>query len=481
MIINSIVLEEYGVKREIHFSDNNLIHSVTNSKGKTTLLRLLLYSIGYNIPETKYIRFEDCKIQTKITIDNGEVLSLYRYTRGNIVVKKEDSSEKTFILPSEENELHKIIFNADNIELLNNLLGVFYFDQEKGWTLLNRGVVIGHIRFKIEDLIRGIANIDCSELFRRKEAKKQDLLKYQQMFSLSKYQETIDKESNNLVDESYNTQIDNKINQSRMQQRILKNELSRIDVALSDNKHFTNYIVETGLIITSLSGEEITVTEENIVGLKDISDFLIAKKNIISSQYNHISENIRELEHERKKEELQLSFFDDEETIVQIFDKSITTIPINEVAVNNGIKRLEKEIRSINSVIEKETRSANSIITSIYKNTKKYLSELGVDDNSISDNFLFTSNLKELSGAILHKTVFALRLSCLLEVEKYLKIKIPIILDSPSGKEIDQENIDAMIRILNRDFSDNQVIIASIYDYRLTNMNKIELNDKLIE
>ena len=182
MIINSIHIEENGVKRFITFSDrNNLIHSYANSKGKTTLLRLMLYSIGYSVPNTKHIKFENCKVESQITLDNGEVLLLYRESKDYIELKR-NNSVSTYILPSDEFALHKIIFNANNIELINNLLGVFYFDQEKGWTLLNRGVVIGSIRFNIEELIRGIAEIDCSDLYRQKEAKKQDLLKYKQMF-----------------------------------------------------------------------------------------------------------------------------------------------------------------------------------------------------------------------------------------------------------------------------------------------------------
>ena len=58
---------------------------------------------------------------------------------------------------------------------------------------------------------------------------------------------------------------------------------------------------------------------------------------------------------------------------------------------------------------------------------------------------------------------------------------MPIILDSPSGKEIDHQNIEAMIKILKRDFSDNQIIIASIYEYDLININKINIVNRLIE
>ena len=86
-----------------------------------------------------------------------------------------------------------------------------------------------------------------------------------------------------------------------------------------------------------------------------------------------------------------------------------------------------------------------------------------------------------MSGAILHKTVFAFRLACLLEVEKHLNIKFPIILDSPSGKEIDKQNIEAMVEILKRDFANNQIIIASIYEYSLTDVNMISIVNRLIE
>ena len=481
MIFNSIYIEEAGNKRFIVFSDgNNLIHSLANSKGKTTLLRLMLYSIGYSVPNTKHIKFENCKVESQITLDSGEVLVLCRESRDYIELKLNDSVT-TYVLPSDESALHKIIFKANYPELINNLLGIFYFDQEKGWTLLNRGVVIGSIRFNIEELIRGIAEIDCSELYRQKETKRQDLLKYKQMFSVSKYQETIDAESKNLAEESYNSLIDSKINQCKIQHNMLKTELCRIDKVLKENKHFRNFIAEIGLLVQAPNKEIFAVTEDNIIGLNDTIDFLVAKRKLIASQYNQIQSEISELEKERRTEEQQLSFFDNVETISEIFDKRISSIPINEVAVKKGIAKLEKEIADINLKIRKLTRSANTVISSIFNTTKKYLQELGIDESHNTEKYLFTSNLKELSGAILHKTVFAFRLACLLEVEKHLNIKFPIILDSPSGKEIDKQNIEAMVEILKRDFANNQIIIASIYEYSLTDVNKISIVNRLIE
>ena len=79
------------------------------------------------------------------------------------------------------------------------------------------------------------------------------------------------------------------------------------------------------------------------------------------------------------------------------------------------------------------------------------------------------------------RLMFALRLECLTEVQKRLGFPLPIILDSPRGKEIDSHNINMMLDILKRDFVDNQIIIASIYKYDLDNINEIEIRNRLIE
>ena len=62
-----------------------------------------------------------------------------------------------------------------------------------------------------------------------------------------------------------------------------------------------------------------------------------------------------------------------------------------------------------------------------------------------------------------------------------LEIKLPIILDSPKGKEVDEDNVNIMMNILKRDFSDHQIIIASIFEYSFEKVNKIEIKEKLME
>lgn len=94
--------------------------------------------------------------------------------------------------------------------------------------------------------------------------------------------------------------------------------------------------------------------------------------------------------------------------------------------------------------------------------------------------FVFTRNLKELTGATLMKMVFAFKMAYIRAVDRVLNIKLPLILDSPSGKELDQHNIQKLMDIINRDFSAHQVIVASIYYYKLDNLITIEMGRRVV-
>lgn len=481
MIFQSIRIKEGLMERTFNFTRGvNLVFSKENSRGKTTLLRFMLYSLGYNIPNTRKIRFDRCEVLTQILCDNyGEVV-LARFSNDFIEATME-GEKKTYILPDQLHDLHKIIFNTERIDVLNNLLGAIYTDQEKGWTLLNRGTAIGSIRFNIEELIRGLSGCDCSDLIQREVQISKELTKYQQMFSVAKYREEVIAESGSLVSDSYSVETDAAMAQLLIRQKDLQNELKRIDKSLSDNKRVRQYVAEMKLVLQLPDGTTVPVTSDNIVGLADTIDFLIAKRKIVSSELRSIIHQLSSLQKEQESEEEQLAFFQSE-SMIKIFDRKIASVPIDAVAVDKEIKRLEKLLKSVRSEISSKIKSDTGIIKSLYENMVKYATELGVGNSeSIALSYLFTSNLKELSGALLHKTVFAFRLAYIIEIEKHLGIKLPIILDSPSGKEVDQVNICLMVNILKRDFADNQIVIASIFQYGFETVNIIELRNRLIE
>lgn len=481
MIFKSIRIKEGMFERTIDFSDNvNLIFSQKNSCGKTTLLRFLLYSLGYNIPNTKKFKFTNCEVESIIESEFSGTITILRSSKDFLDITI-NGNKQTYIIPEQQAEVHKMLYGTDNNDILNNLLGAFYVDQEKGWTLLNRGIAIGSIRFNIEELIRGLSGRDCSELIKKESQLSRELNKYRQMFSVAKYRESIIAETGSLVQDSYFDTANTELDQLLLKQKALKKELNRIDQTLNDNKRFKKFIGEMKLLVETRDGLTIPVTENNIVGLSDTIDFLIAKRKIVSTQLADVSKQLLKFQKKNKIEEEQLTFFESE-NMIEIFDKKIAAVPINAVAINNEIKRLEKTLRIIRQEITAKTKFNNQIVTSLYENVVKYATELAVGDGeSIASSYLFTSNLKELSGAVLHKTVFAFRLSYIIEIEKVLGIKLPIILDSPSGKEVDNENIQLMVNILKRDFSENQIIIASIFEYDFDNVKKIEIINRLVE
>ncbi len=485
MIFKSIYLQEGMFERKIFFTDsNNLIFSKKNSRGKTTLLRLMLYGLGYNIPNTKNIKFNKCNVSIEVESEISGTILLNRDNLNSIEVTILPSTEKkTYVLPEQFEEFQKILWGTSSSDIINNLLGAYYVDQEKGWTLLNRGVVIGSIHFNIEELIRGLSKIDCSELIKKEKRLEKEISKRKQMYDVAQYRASLEESAGALLTDTYEVENNNTLDMLLNEQKKIKSELRRIDSTLSDNKKFKKFIADMKLLIQAPDGTVFPVTEQNIIGLNDSIELLVSKRKSISAKYSQIANMIEKLQQEQEhdKENEQLTFFQSE-TSIEKFDKSISRLKLNPVTVKRELDSLQKELKYIREEISRTTKLNNSMSSVISEIIIKYATELGIGDkDSIPVSYLFTSNLKELSGAVLHKTAFAFRLAYIVAIEKIINVKLPIILDSPSGKEVDPENIKLMMNILKRDFSDHQIIIASIYSYDFSELNTITIDDHLID
>lgn len=479
MIIES-VLVRYGQDEKLFsfFPSNNLIHSATNSCGKTTLVRILLYSLGYNVPGTKKFSFEHCHVECSILLDSGRKIVLSRECP-NAIVCSDDESETTYCLPYQLSELHAVLFNTYEDNVLKNLLGVFYLDQEKGWTLLNRGTVIGSNHFNVEELIQGLSGRDCTELKEQEKKLVWELSRFQQIFNVVKYKESLETVSGSMVTEQLADELDVQISQRKIELNNISRELKRLDSVIKDNVRFKNYIEEMKILVETPDGNLLPVTSDNIYGLNDNLDFLTTKRKHKTYEFQKASTQLKELIAQRKGEEESELF--KVESIADVFDQMVSKFPYGYVQIDTIISRIKKELTQIRQIITDKTKHNNEVVTSLANNINKYAFELDLgNDATIPSNYLFTSNLKILTGAILHKTVFCFRLAYIIEVKKMIGVTLPIILDSPSGKELDIENVEKMMTILNRDFSDHQVIIASIYDYNLPSINRIELNRMLM-
>lgn len=479
MRIESIFIQQGVFYTQKQFKKGfNLIFSEENSVGKSTLLRCMLYALGYNIPGTKGFKMETITTRIVLIYENERKIILERNGL-NCIDLIEKGKRTSFSLPSEQNFLHSSIFATNNINVLNNILGAIYTDQEKGWTLLNRGKAIAGIRFNIDELIRGLSNRNCDDLIIKKKVVENNINKYKQILNISQYRDTIGANTS-FVSNTYDREQFIKMSQLKVERDGIKAEINRINHNLDLNKKTIEFINDLKLIVRAPDGCEICVTTENTVGLTDSLDYLRTKKKMLLSDYNKISLELDKYNNFINEEDEQLSLFKSE-TLAEKFDGNLLNIPINSVDVQKVIDGLEKEKNLLKKEIHEKSILNNPITDSLHNTVEKYMKELGVaNSDGISRKYLFTDNLKELTGAILHNTIFSFKLAYIIEIQKYLNIKLPIILDSPSGKEVDKKNVDKMMEILLRDFPDNQIIVASIYHY-VENENVIELREQLLD
>lgn len=470
-------LREGMFERNIEWSPSvNLVHSKKNTCGKTTLMRALLYSLGYPVPNTKKIKFENCTIITEIENKLGHICVR---REGNYLKVTYNNTEDIYTLPVEQKEFHKFLWGTENQELLDNIIGAIYIDQEKGWTLLNRGKVIGNIRYNIEQLVRALSGRECSEFLLKEKKLDTELKKYRQMLNIAQYKEEINEYKDELISESYDEELQRQLEILNYELSVQNKELKRIESVIKKNESFRKYIENMKIRVRSSSGEEIPVNKDTIVDMNEYWDILVAKRRIVSSEINSIKQNIENVTLKLPQENGQITLFEEESELVE-FDRSMLKFNIDAVSINRTISNLEKELKNVRNMITEVTKKDNIVVDEMCDMILKYSQELNVEVAN-GTSYLFTRNLKELSGAVLHKLVFIYRLAAVISIEKYLGCKLPLFIDSPSGREVDKNNIDAMMRILARDFSQNQIIVASIYEYDFKQINKIDIEERLID
>ena len=455
----------------------NLVFSKKNSVGKTTLLRMLMYALGYPIPNTRGIRFSDYEmILTLVGANESEFI----LTRNHDYIELfHDGTEKGYSLPTEQNEIHTLIFGIENSEVVDNLLGAFYVDQEKGWTLLNRGKVIGNIHFSLESLLRGLSEKSNDELSQRLATVKRELRKYRHMLDVAKYKAEINKLGETFYSDSPADEIDTAIEVLCCERRPLEEELRRIKSVVRKNSSFEKYITSFRLRVKAPGGIEIPVNKDTLVGYTDTAHLLVAKQKIICEQLATINRKIHQLKGKRDKESMLFSV----KSSLEQFDSEISKIDVDALATQRIIAKLEKEKKALEEQVITSVKQNNPLVAELHSLISQYATRLGLDEKYVSarNDYIFTNDLKTLSGAIFHKVVFAFKISYVALIRRHTGVYLPIILDSPSGREVSEENVNEMMAILAEDYAEHQIIIASIYNsYGFADKSIIELQDRLL-
>ena len=481
MFIKSLKLQEGYIVSEDRFSNYNLIFSKKNSKGKSTYLRLLFYALGYQVPSMKGLDYNE--ISTELILCERDKEFFIERSMNTISVKivKEDLCQ-IFSLPHEHNAMLGYIFDSENQKVISNILGIIYVDQDKGWTLLNRGTVIGKIKFNIEELVAGLASVECDDLLNKRDSLKAEISKYSALLDINELSEEVYSNNKDIFVADEEKEILSSISLLELKIKDVKERIKILDQSIKQEESFWNFIDSMCLYIIH-DGKRIEVNRKNIDRSSYSIEYIKARKNILSTDMQQLVDDKIKLKNRlenyyKTHTEITRDYVDTQETII---NRQLSTFRFDKDTVSKLLAKAQKDLSKVNKELHGLLKKNNQYIQQIFDYVQKYATILKIDDKiDTKKNYIFTTDLKSFSGAHLQKLVFAFKVAFLKIIEQKLGTKFIFVLDSPRGKELDADNLKLMMSIVDGKLKDNQIFIASIYDdFNYT--TRIELKQRAIE
>lgn len=464
MKILSFEISRNDASKKIDLNDVFLVYSSKNSTGKTTLLRSIAYALGYEVQNTTHVDFSKYIFKTVVEVNGSEITMI----RNGVSMV---ANNYEYDLPEESLKLHSMLFGTSNKGILENILGSFYIDQDYGWSIIGYGRFAGNILYDLSSLASGLNDFDDHGLNAKISTLSSEIKKYR--FVLS----TADKKKKFITDENKNITINkdaivlsNELKEIERKISELDFKISKLSNSIRENNRFSSFISEMKLMVYDANHDlAIPINSDTLMGFDDNNKSLIYRKLILQSERNELKE---------KKEEIQsklptVQIIDDIKANADTFIKEISGVDIP--GLKSLVAQLENEKRKCLDELKMLVSFNNSWIDRIIEYAKEYANELGgLSDEYFKDTkYIYAKKRPPLSGAILHKLSLVYHLAVVKVCEEKLGTKLPLIIDSPGGRELTSDVFDATILLLKKYFCDNQIIIASINDIssRFNNVN----------
>ena len=443
-----------------------LITSDEDTTGKTTFIRLILYSMGFNIPSTKKINFN--KLTTRLFFEKDNEKYQFIRQANKIYLYKSDNLIDKYILPEDEQTILSYYSNISSPMLLDNFLGTWYFDQEEGWNWLSKGKVIGGNRFNLGEFIEGLMDVNNAELRVKIANNRRELRGYNLLKRNLEYRQQIE---TNFDSNEWNNadKLNAQLRTLELRISSLSKKVKDLENAQKSDEQFISLISEMKLRIKTKNGDEELVTADNICGFSSHRAFFDARLSILKRQLNKLLKEKANIQDKLKKFTKLFNM----ESQLDRFNETISELKIDKSTIDSIVNKIRKENRELEKKLEKSL-DRNDYADKIRKKIIEFTNELGVSDYlDVEGNFVDLNEMKQYSGANLHLLAFATHLAYLYVLQEVEKEKYPIIIDSPFGREVTQENVQLMYNLLEKHFNENQIISASINDISsFTTINK---------
>lgn len=453
----------FSEKIEYNFEKKTLITSSNeeNSKGKTSLLRFLLYALGYKIPHTDGMNIYKFKTTLILTM-NGKQFELLRGDDMQYINNSPHNSDLPMI---------STILKINSLSLSNALLGCYYIDQEKGWTLFNRGLVIGKINFNIERFLLSIKNDDSyKDLIIKSENlenEKNQIKKIEDILAGDYIYINEDDSSCEIDETSYKNFLEQRQELDSIRHNIyLKNkEKKELDMILKNNEEFIQKIEQFNIVIQH-NKTDILVTRDNLKSFNLMTDILEMKRNEI----------ILETDLLKNKEKKLFEILKNNNTFPNALNSALNNLKKNLSKIDLEIIKKEKESTILKNK-EEIIKHIQEPLEEFWEILKKILKDIGISEKYIQRKIILERKLAGISGAQRHKLSLAYKIALNLYVEKKFQIKLPFIIDSPLSGEVTQDMANKMLNICEYFLKDRQIIISSVksnFDIKFTKEIKLE-------
>ena len=464
MKINKLVVENkdfslFPEKFEFNFHGNTIIKSKVNSLGKTSLIRFLLFSLGYKIPSTNGINLSLYK--TSLFISRGD--SEYIIERKDNLVLISTMKEEKFVYnirnKDERNSLQMFIFGSDKPDFVEQLLGCFYIDQESGWVTSSSGKILLYNDFSTKELISSLLSDYTQEVNSKLSDTNSAIKKYNALYNLLNTDNSLSDEqllvSESLFNASYK---ENKLKYSALiakKQRILA-QIRKIEKLMNSNNTVAETIADYKLVIKKGNEEPFVLTKDLIYNFDINNDLLFNQLYSLKTEIKSVNKEILEIENVLKTDSLSLN-------IKEISDDAIRLIKVSNISANS-VKDVLEQLRKERAKYEEEKdqiiKSKEIYYNDLFMCLKKRIIDMGYEKKLEGINLVDFNAKSQFSGVELNDICFAYKLGCLDFVKKMSGIQLPIIIDSPGLGEREIQNLKTMLDYLLKNY-EGQIIVST--------------------
>ena len=445
-----------------------------NSVGKTSLIRLILHALGEPVPQMQGFSFKKLATRLEAVNDLGETVVLIRRDKSLLV--RHDEEEDRYALPYDSARVREVLFGVKAASLGDGLLACYFIDQDKGWTLLNRGKAIGDISFSIEDFISTVSGADDSLIKWEIAKTKNEIEKYQLIANVVGYRHALGLGPSTRGELESGSKSEERRRMLLSKRTSLERTLKGIRRVQKDNSNFRNYVDAMKLKVRLPDGSSVLLTKDNLAGFDDNDKYADARALSIRTEIAMLDQELERL----GPEEVEATLFEPEGS-PDSFDLQIASLRLDGEMYAPRIDSLKKRKRELEKQLKTPDGARVRVYESLSTIVHEFCEQLGVLEYLKEDGKgVLTGSLKDKSGSNYCLLVFAFRLAYARLLFQEFGVVLPLIIDSPRGREMSEDNFLKCMGLLEKEFSGHQIIIASIFETGIRFDYEIALQSKLM-